>query len=91
MNMQELNQAAGRLRHIMSEVDALEEEAEAIRDAIKGTMIKQEKEAISGDGWSATWHAVTSRRLDTAALKANEPTIYDRYTHEKTVCRFVFT
>lgn len=91
MNMQELNRAANRLRQIMNEVDTLQAEADAIRDAIKAAMVERGEEAISGEGWNATWHAVTTHRLDTAALKANEPGIYDQYSHAKTVCRFVFT
>lgn len=91
MSSADLNIRAARLREIMMELDALNAEADAIRDEIKGAMIDAGTEILTGPDWKATWKAVTSSRLDTAALKKALPDIAAQYTKTSTVCRFCFT
>lgn len=91
MSSAELNTRAARLREIMIELDALNAEADAIRDEMKAAMIDAGSEILTGPDWKATWKTVTSSRLDTAALKKALPDIAAKYTKTSTVCRFCFT
>lgn len=91
MSSADLNTRAARLREIMVELDALNAEADAIRDEMKGAMIDAGTEILTGPDWKATWKTVTSSRLDTAALKKALPDIAAQYTKQTTTCRFCFT
>lgn len=88
MSIYELNQKVQELRELQATIEELTAEADAIKDTIKQKMIDEGAEEIVGDGWKATWHAVTSSRLDTKALKAEAPELYARFTKATTVCRF---
>lgn len=91
MSSADLNTRAARLRVLLTQIDALEAEADAIRDEMKTAMIDAGTEILTGPDWKATWKAVTSSRLDTAALKKALPDIAAKYTKTSTVCRFCFT
>ena len=53
---------------------------EAIKDAIKLNMVDEGTEVLQGNGWKATWHTVTSSRLDSKALKAAYPDLVAQYS-----------
>ena len=80
MSAHELDSKVSTLRELQSQIDALQAEAEAIRDAIKAEMVEQGAEVLTGNGWKASWKIVESARLDTKALKAQAPEIYNRFT-----------
>lgn len=88
MSIFDLTEKAKELRELQAQIDQLTAEADTIRDLFKAKMIEEGTEELIGDGWKATWHAVTSTRLDTKALKAEEPGIYAAYSKTSTVCRF---
>ena len=90
MSITEMNTKAQELRELQSMIDELTAEVEAIKDAFKAQMIEQGKEELAGNGWKASWKAITSARLDTKALKADHPELAAQYTKEQTVCRFCF-
>lgn len=85
----EMDSKVKELRDIQSMIDELTAEAEAIKDAIKAKMVDLGDDEISGNGWKATWHTVTSTRLDTKALKAGAPEVYNAYCKASTTSRFV--
>lgn len=88
MSIYELDAKVRDLRDLQDQIEQLTAEAEAIKDAIKQKMVDEGTEVLEGNGWKATWHAVTSSRLDTKALKAADPETFARYTKTSTVCRF---
>lgn len=90
MSIFELNAKAQELRELQSEIDALTVQAEMIRDLFKSKMIDEGSDELTGDGWKASWKAVTSSRFDAKALKAADPSTYEQYTKQTTVCRFCF-
>ena len=90
MSIQDLNMRARELRELQSEIEQLTAQAEAIRDLFKAKMIEEGHDELTGDGWKASWHAVTSTRFDSKALKAADPALYEQYTKATTVCRFCF-
>ena len=85
----EMDSKVKELRDIQSMIDELTAEAEAIKDTLKAKMVELGDDEISGNGWKATWHTVTSSRLDTKALKAGAPDVYALYTKASTTSRFV--
>ena len=91
MTMQELNAKAQELREVQAMIEELTAQADALRDCFKSAMIDAGSDVLTGDGWRASWHAVTSTRLDSKALKAADPETYARYCKQSTVCRFVIT
>lgn len=80
MSIYELDTKVNTLRSLQSQIEALQAEAEAIRDSIKAEMVNRGEETLQGDGWRASWKIVESSRLDTKALKAQAPEIYNRFT-----------
>lgn len=91
MTMKYLDPKAARLREILTLIDELNAEADAIRDEFKAAMIDSGDEILTGTGWKATWKTVTSSRIDTTALKKALPDIAERFTKTTTACRFCFT
>ena len=88
MTIAELDLKVEELRELQTMIEELTAQAESIKDLIKTKMIDEGSEVLTGNGWKATWRAVTSSRLDTKALKAAEPALYEKYSKESTVCRF---
>ena len=90
MTITELDARAATLRELMTEIEVLTAQADAIRDEFKGAMIDAGKEEITGNGWKASWKLITSTRLDSKALKAADPETFARYATTTKTCRFCF-
>ena len=88
MSAHELDNQVKTLREIQSQIDALQAEAEAIRDAIKAQMVEQGAEVLTGNGWKASWKIVESTRFDSKALKAADPATFARFTVATRTSRF---
>ena len=70
MSIFELDASVKELRELQAIVDEATAQIEAIKDKIKLRMVDDGTEVLQGNGWKATWHTVTSTRLDSKALKA---------------------
>ena len=88
MSTVEMNSKAQEYREIQSMIEELTAQAEAIKDAFKAQMVEQGSEELTGNGWRATWRAVTSTRFDNKSFKADHPELFAQYSKEQTVCRF---
>lgn len=64
----------------------LEAEITALEDAIKAGM--GEREELTAGAYKVTWKPVTSRRIDTAAMKKALPDVCERFMKETVVRRF---
>ena len=84
MSIQEIDVKVKELR----ELQAMVEEATAQIEAIKLKMVDEGTEVLQGDGWKATWHTVTSSRLDSKALKAAHPDLVAQYSKATSTTRF---
>lgn len=71
------------LKRLREELDA---EISALEDEIKASM--GDAEQITAGAFKITWKAVTSSRLDTAALKKALPEVAARFMKQTTVRRF---
>lgn len=66
--------------------EELEAEITAIEDAIKADM--GQREELTAGAYKVTWKPVTSRRIDTAAMKKALPEVCERFMKETVVRRF---
>ena len=87
MSMNELENKCRELRQLQALIEEAQAEAEAIKDAIKAHMGDSDT-AYAGE-YKITWKAVTSSRIDTAALKKALPDVAQAFTRETTTRRFV--
>lgn len=86
MSINEMEAKARELRQLQNLIDEAQAEAEALKDAIKAAM--GDSESIQAGEYKITWKAVTSSRIDTAALKKALPDVAERFTKETTIRRF---
>ena len=86
MSINELEAKARELRQLQALIEEAQAEAEAIKDAIKAAM--GDSESIQAGEYKITWKAVTSSRIDTAALRKVLPDVAERFTRETTTRRF---
>ena len=86
MSINEMEAKARELRQLQALIEDAQAEAEALKDAIKAAM--GDSESIQAGEYKITWKAVTSSRIDTAALKKALPDVAERFTKETTVRRF---
>ena len=68
----------------------LEDILAGLEEELKEYMKVSNKEELIGDEHTATYKAVTSKRLDTKALKLDLPNVYEKYAKETTSARFNF-
>ena len=67
-----INSKVHELRELRQMAEELEAEIETIEDSIKEQMRAQGVDTLHGPDWKVTWKPVTSSRLDTSALKAEQ-------------------
>lgn len=63
---------------------------ESLKDQLKERMTAAGVEFLAGAEHKATYKAVTSSRVDTAAIKRDMPEVAARYTKTTTTRRFTF-
>lgn len=88
MRMNEMESKIQDLRQLQALIDEAQQEAEAIKDAIKASMTAQGAEELRAGEYRITWKTVTASRLDTAALKKAPPDVVERFTKTTTARRF---
>lgn len=78
----------------LAEYIRMQEEAaamvESLKDQLKERMTAAGVESLAGSEHKATYKAVTSSRVDTAAIKRDMPEVAARYTKTTTTRRFTF-
>ena len=88
MSIIEIQSKVKDLRELRRMSEELEAEITAIQDAIKAHMTAANVDELAGADYKITWKAVTSSRLDTAALKKAEPELCERFTKTTESRRF---
>ena len=63
---------------------------ESLKDQLKERMSAAGVDSLAGSEHKATYKAVTSSRVDTAAIKRDMPEVAARYTKTTTTRRFTF-
>mgnify|MGYP004530848379 FL=1 len=88
MSINEMDSKIKELRELRRMADELAAEMETIQDSIKAHMDAAGVDTISGTDWRVTYKAVTSSRIDTAALKKALPDMVERFSKTTTARRF---
>lgn len=86
MSVNEMESKIRELRQLQNLIEEAQAEAEAIKDSIKAQM--GDAEELRAGEYRVTWKAVTSSRLDTAALKKALPDVASAFTRQTTTRRF---
>ena len=84
MSTQELEQKVRELRQMQAIVEEAQAEVEALKDAIKAAMGQ-----LRAGEYKITWKAVTTSRLDAAALRKAMPDVAAAFTTQSTTRRFI--
>lgn len=88
MSTNEMEIKVKELRVLRRMADELAAEIDSIQDSIKVHMDAEGMDTITGSDWKVTYKAVTSSRLDTAALKKSLPELAAQFTKQTTTRRF---
>ena len=83
-----MNEKVRELRELKRLAEELQAEIDSLQDSIKSEMMAQGVDSLAGDDWKVTWKAVTSTRLDAAALKKALPDVAQQFTKTTTTRRF---
>ncbi len=86
MDINEMESKARELRQLQALIEEAQQEAEAIKDAIKAAM--GDSESVVAGEYKITWKPVTSARIDASALRKALPDVAAAFTKETTVRRF---
>lgn len=86
MDINEMESKARELRQLQALIEEAQQEAEAIKDAIKAAM--GDSESVVAGEYKITWKPVTSARIDASALRKALPEVAAAFTKETTVRRF---
>ena len=86
MSNKEMESKARELRQLQALIEEAQQEAEALKDALKAAM--GSAESVTAGEYKITWKNITSSRIDTGALKKAMPEIAAAFTRETTVRRF---
>ena len=91
MSMTELESKVSELRELRRMADELAAEITATEDELKAYMAANDAEELHGLSLKITWKPITSSRLDSKALKAAAPELWERFTKTITSRRFVLS
>lgn len=86
MSINEMERKARELRQLQALIEEAQQEAEAIKDAIKAAM--GDAEEIRAGEYRISWKPITTSRIDTSALKKALPDLAQQFTKTSTVRRF---
>ena len=77
------------LKNIERQIKALQADADAIKEEIKAEMGNDEHVEVGG--FTVNYTIVISTRLDSKKLKAEMPSLWDKYSKEDITRRFSIT
>ena len=86
MSTNEIEAKCRELRQLQALIEEAEQEAEAIRDALKAHM--GDAEELRAGEYRVTWKPVQTSRLDAVALRKALPDVAELFTKTATVRRF---
>lgn len=89
MSANEMESKVNELRELRRMADELAAEITALENSLKAQMTATGTDEISGPTFKITWKEVTSSRLDSKALKAAVPELWQRFTRQTTSRRFI--
>ena len=91
MSMNELERKVSELRELRRMADELVAEIAATEDEQKAYMTANNADELHGPSFKITWKQITSSRLDSKALKAAAPELWERFSKQTSTRRFVLS
>lgn len=91
MSNTELASKVRELKEWKELIKEAEAKAEALEEAIKAEMLKQNKEEMVIDKYIVRWTFVLSNRFDSTAFKKVMPDVYKNYTKQVSSRRFTIS
>ena len=88
MSVSEMDSKVKELRELRRMAEELQAEIDGITDSIKAEMTARNTDTLTGMDWKITWTAVTSSRLDTAALRRALLEVAERFSKTTTCKQF---
>ena len=89
MSINEMDTKVNELRELKRMQEELAGEITALEDSLKAHMTATGADELHGPTFRITWKNVTSSRLDSKALKAAAPELWDRFSKQTTSRRFI--
>ena len=89
MSANELEMKIRELRQLQQLIEEAQAEADALKDRLKAAL--GDAESVQAGEYRITWKAITSSRIDTAALKKALPDVAERFSIRSTPRRFSVT
>ena len=87
MNINEIMAELAQYTRMAEEIAAT---VDSLKDTLKKYMEENQLETLTGNEHKATYKTVTSSRIDTTALKRNDPDLAEKYTKTTEIKRFLF-
>ena len=88
MTVAEISGKVKEIRELRRLIEDAQAVVDSLQDEIKAEMTAQETEILTGDTWKITWKTITSKRIDTTALKKALPDIAEQFSKISTSKRF---
>ena len=89
MSMNELERKVAELRELRRMSVEINAEIAALEDSIKAHMTATATDELHGQSFKITWKPVTPSRIDSKALKAEAPALWERFSKQTTTRRFI--
>ncbi len=89
MSINDLENKVATLRELHRMQDELASEIAATEDSLKAYMTENGTDTLHGPSFKITWKEVESNRLDSKALKAAAPSIWEQFARHVTTRRFI--
>lgn len=89
MSLHDMESKVNELRELRRMAAELDAEITTLEDELKAHMSAIGSDEVSGATFKITWKEVTSSRLDSKALKAAAPSIWEQFTKQTTTRRFI--
>lgn len=91
MSSTEIVSKVEALKELEALISEAEQEAEALKDAIKAELLARDTEELQAGRFIVRWTTTLSNRFDSTTFKKVMPDVYKAYTKQTTSRRFTIS
>lgn len=91
MSSTEIVSKVKTLKELEALISEAEQEAEALKDAIKAELLARDTEELQAGRFIVRWTTTLANRFDSTAFKKVMPDVYKAYTKQTTSRRFTIS
>lgn len=88
MKLQEIENKIKEYKELQRMADELSAEMDKIKDELKAEFENQHTDTIVTNAYKISFKSVTTKRVDTTALKKDMPEVAEKFTKQTTTKRF---